>query len=270
MIASVLADQAVDDHAEMPMDAALVQAPATHQSLAGFQIAFVDSSGSRHQEPLATGWASRFEVGRPVRTFPSRQGQRNFPGLWWFATTSQHVGFESWLERDHVMLLDFDPTVVALSSQPFSLLWHDGERPRRHPPDFFARLADGTGLVVDVRADDQIPAADAEVFEVTAYACTLVGWVYRRVGAPDAVLAANVRWLAGYRHARCCDDAVAARLRQAFARPAPLLTGVRSVGDPIAVLPVAYHLLWAHVLETDLATVPLSQSSLVTAADGLS
>jgi len=47
------------------------------------------------------------------------------------------------------MLLDFDPDVVAFSSQPFWLLWHDGKRPRRHSPGFFARLADGTGLVVD-------------------------------------------------------------------------------------------------------------------------
>lgn len=111
-VVSVLANEAVDDHSEMLMDAALVQAP--HQPLAGFQIAFVDSSGSRRQEPLATGWASRFELGRPAKSFPSRQGQRNFPGLWWSATTGQHVGFESWLEREHVMLLDFDPAVVAI------------------------------------------------------------------------------------------------------------------------------------------------------------
>ncbi len=81
------------------------------------------------------------------------------------------------------------------------------------------------------------------------------------------MLAANVRWLAGYRHPRCCNDAAAARLRQAFARPAPLLAGVRSAGDPIAVLPVAYHLLWRRVLGADLATVPLGQSSLVTVTD---
>jgi len=243
------------------MDAGL--ASAAHDPLAGFQIVFVDPDGSRCQEPLATGWVGRFEFGQPVRRFLSRQGQRNFPGLWWSATTGQHVGFESWLEREQVMLLDFDPDVVAFSSQPFWLPWHDGKRSRRHSPDFFARLADGTGLVVDVRADDQIPAADAEVFDVTAHACALVGWAYRRVGAPDPVLAANVRWLAGYRHPRCFDDPVAARLRQAFARPAPLLAGVRSVGDPIAVLPVAFHLLWAHVLEAEQATVPLSQSSLI-------
>jgi hypothetical protein len=33
------------------------------------------------------------------------------------------AGFESWLERDRVMLLDFSPEVVAFSSQPFWLTW---------------------------------------------------------------------------------------------------------------------------------------------------
>jgi len=66
------------------------------------------------------------------------------------------------------MLLDFDPAVAAFSSQPFTLLWHDGRRERRHTPDFFARLADGTGLVVDVRPDERIGERDAEAFAVTA------------------------------------------------------------------------------------------------------
>jgi hypothetical protein len=35
------------------------------------------------------------------------------------------------------------------------------------------------------------------------------------------------------------------------------------VGDRLAVLPVLYHLLWRHVLATDLATAPLSPGSLV-------
>src|SRR4029077_2464297 len=39
----------------------------------------------------------------------------------------RHVGFESWLERDHVMALDFDPAVGAIASQPFWLLWPAAE-----------------------------------------------------------------------------------------------------------------------------------------------
>ena len=68
----------------------------------------------------------------------------------------RHVGFESWLERDHLMLLDFDPAVTAVASQPFWLWWTaaDGHGPP-HAPDYFARRADGTGIVVDCRPEDR-------------------------------------------------------------------------------------------------------------------
>lgn len=57
-------------------------------------------------------------------------------GRWWSATDGRHVGSESWLERD-LMLLDFDPTVIAIGSQPFWLRWSEGSgspvaRRRRH------------------------------------------------------------------------------------------------------------------------------------------
>ncbi|SCF93940.1 hypothetical protein GA0115254_126512 [Streptomyces sp. Ncost-T10-10d] len=35
------------------------------------------------------------------------------------------MGFESWLERDHAMLLDFTPQVMGLLSQPLWLFWED-------------------------------------------------------------------------------------------------------------------------------------------------
>ena len=80
-----------------------------------------------------TGCRSRGEVplerSLPVRRFTSRKGQRNL-SLWWSATTGGHVGFESWLERDHVLHLDFDPSVVSLASQPLWLHWTDGRRRR--------------------------------------------------------------------------------------------------------------------------------------------
>ena len=58
-----------------------------------------------------------------MRGFPSYKGQRNRVGRWWTATTGSLVGYESWLERDLLMLLDFDPDVVGIAAQPFWLLW---------------------------------------------------------------------------------------------------------------------------------------------------
>lgn len=235
---------------------------------AGLEVEFADAGGTRRREPLASCWDVRFEDAAPVRPFCWPTGQRHFPGWWWSAKTGRHVGHESWLERDHAMMLDFDPEVVAFSSQPFWLSWPEAGKMRRHAPDYFARRGDGTGVVIDVRADDQIPAKDAEAFEATAQACASVGWNYQRAGVVDPVLAANVRWLAGYRHPRCLHQVRAARLREAFAGPVPLMAGARAAGDPIAVLPVAFHLLWTGVLVTDLASAPLRGESVVAAGGG--
>jgi hypothetical protein len=231
---------------------------------AGFEIEYVGVDGVVRRGPLAQCWSVRFEDVAPARSFPSYRGQRNFPGWWWSSTMQRHVGYESWLERDRVMLLDFDPQVTGFASQPFWLSWPAANGVRRHLPDYFARRVDGVGVVVDVRADDRIEPADAEPFEATAAACEAVGWEFRRVGALEAVFAGNVRWLSRYRHARCGrrEDLVA-RLLEVFARPTPLFAGAARVGDRLLVLPVLYHLLWRQVLAVDLRSALLGPDSLV-------
>jgi hypothetical protein len=161
------------------------------------------------------------------------------------------------------MLMDFDPGIAGIASQPFWLHWQDETgRSRRHAPDFFARRADGGGVVVDVRPDDRIPAEDAEVFCVTALACGRAGWEFRRAGTIDPVLRANARWLSRCRHQRCRREPVATALLEVFAAGRPLLAGVAEVGDPVAVLPVAYHLLWRQELSCDLSVL-LGETSVM-------
>jgi hypothetical protein len=79
--------------------------------VAGVAIAFVGEGGDQRGGALSQLRHVRFESLVAVRKFPSVPGQRSVSGAWWCATTETHVGFESWLERDHVMLLDFDPLV---------------------------------------------------------------------------------------------------------------------------------------------------------------
>lgn len=231
---------------------------------AGVEIEFVAVDGGVRRQPLAECLSVRFEDVAPARSFPSYRGQRNFPGWWWSSTMGRHVGYESWLERDHVMLLDFDPQVTAFASQPFWLHWAAAGRARRHLPDYFARQVDGVRVVIDVRADDRIEPADAEAFSATAAACEAVGWQFRRVGTLDGVFAANMRWLSRYRHPRCGrrEDLIV-RLLEVFAQPTPLFAGAEQVGDRLLVLPVLYHLLWRQVLIVDLRSALLGPSTLV-------
>jgi len=250
------------------VDGSLVVA-AQAPMAAGFEVEFAEEGGGRRREPLSSCWDVEFEKVPPVRKFPSRQGQRHYPGAWWFSSTGGHVGFESWLERDVVMLLDADPDVVAVASQPFWLAWPVGLRTVRHAPDFFARCSDGSAVVIDVRADDRIEPEDAVKFEVTAKACAAVGWEYQRIGALAPVLAANLRWLSGYRHPRYGFGGRVAEVLRAFNGPVALMEGTCAAGDPVAVLPVVFSLLWRRVLLADLSSVLLGPESVVRPAGDL-
>jgi hypothetical protein len=230
-----------------------------------FWLEYVDVRGELRGGPLEVMWSAGFEAAGQVRGFPSYRGQRNFVGWYWVATSASLVGYESWVELGHVMRLDAEPGVSGLASQPFRLSWRSGSRGRRvsHTPDYFARRRDGTAVVLDVRPDERIEPEDAVKFAVTAAACARVGWNYERVGVVEPVLGANLRWLSGYRHPRVRREAVVADLRVVFTKPRGLLAGARAVGDPIAVLPVLFHLLWCRELAVDLEGELLSAATLV-------
>ncbi|MFF3459784.1 TnsA-like heteromeric transposase endonuclease subunit [Streptomyces sp. NPDC002730] len=167
------------------------------------------------------------------------------------------------------MLMNFDPEVVGIASQPFWLHWHDGERERRHAPDYFVRRTDGSAVVVDVRADERIEPKDAKAFEVTRLACGQAGWGFERVGMPEAVLLANVRWLSRYRHPRCLHGPVADRLRATLPAPVPLMVGADAAGDRLETLPALFHLLrLQEVAAEGLSVALLGPSTIVRLADG--
>lgn len=240
----------------------LVHGGAPASSGEHLEIALSNDDGEQLL-PLSEAWSVPFEACRPVRGFPSYKAQRHYPGRWWTATTGSLVGYESWLERDTLVLLDFDPDVVGIASQPFWLFWTTAEGKRRsHDPDYFARLADGSARVLDCRHASRIEPRDQAAFDQTRAACELVGWHYEIADTPDEVPLANARWLAGYRHPRHDLPMVTPALREVFSTPSELIAGAEMVGDRIAVLPVLFHLLWRGVLHADL-TRPLAPDTVV-------
>ncbi len=150
--------------------------------LTGFELDF-SVDGVRRRRPLQTGWDVRFEAAEPVREFTWHKYGRGFAGWYYSVTVRDHVGYESWLERDRLVLLDRDSQVTATASQPFWLHWHDGVRERRHAPDYFVRLADGRARVVDVRAEDEMDEETRESFAATERACGGGGMGLRLGGA---------------------------------------------------------------------------------------
>ncbi|MFI6440044.1 TnsA-like heteromeric transposase endonuclease subunit [Streptomyces sp. NPDC050759] len=210
--------------------------------------------------------AVRFEQLGPVAAFPVVPGRRWGPGWWWSATTGRHVMHGSQAMCMQLMVLDREPQVVGLSARPVRLIWRDPDSGRTLTwvPQLFARYADGRALLADCPAT-AAPAGEraGRAAAVLAAACAAVGFTYRRLVPPDAVVAGNVRWLAGYRHPRHRD---AGRLEQAvleaFTSPRPLMAGAVAAGDVLAALPVLYHALWHGRLAADL-TRPLGEHTLV-------
>ncbi|MDO3333868.1 TnsA-like heteromeric transposase endonuclease subunit [Mycobacteroides abscessus] len=226
----------------------------------------------RPAEGLPVAWATaaelgsvRFETCAPIRKSVSYKGQKNFTGQWWSATTGTHLPFDSWVKRDFLINADFDPAVVAISVWPFTFQFTSRSgKLRNHTPDIFLRLADGNAALVDVRTSTPGANSDEEAFAAAAALCDCAGWSYRRATEQPEVRAANLRWLAGYRHGRNRNPAVAATIERRLTDGALSLDALAaSVGEPIAVLPTIYHLLWIHELVTDVDTTPLSGHAVI-------
>jgi hypothetical protein len=155
---------------------------------------------------------------------------------------------------------------MAIAGRPFELTWPCGKRKQlaRHIPDFLFRSLGGGATVTDCRpvrkADEDFRYRAA----VTAAACSVIGWNFRLVGEPHPVRAANLRWLAGYRHPRFGNGDLEAVLLDLFAEARPLAETARQAGDPIRVRPVLFHLLWRGRLAGDLSC-PLGETTILTA-----
>lgn len=202
----------------------------------------------------------------PIREFFSWPGKRNYEGLWWSSTNRAHVKFESLLERDYLLAADAAAEVVGIAAQPLALLWPRNTAGQRdHVPDFFVRLGNGDGRLVDVRHPDRVENGAAQ-FALTRAVCAEIGWHYEVfTGLPDE-LSQNLRWLAGYRQDRHVPDGdTAEAIRECFTTPVPLQTGLHrastSTGQPMNVVTAnVLHLLWCQLLLVDLRT-PLSMDS---------
>ncbi|MBD3008248.1 MULTISPECIES: hypothetical protein [unclassified Streptomyces] len=73
------------------------------------QVGFVGADGVGRLGSLARYWGEPFELASPAPRFAAFKGQKNFTGDYWAVTSRSMVGYESWVERDAAMALDFDP-----------------------------------------------------------------------------------------------------------------------------------------------------------------
>ncbi|MFD1663710.1 TnsA-like heteromeric transposase endonuclease subunit [Streptomyces caeni] len=236
-----------------------------------WEAVFVDPVGQVVQQRWADAvLAVAFEDLEPVSAFPVVPGRRWGPGQWWSATTGRHVACGSAAMRAQLMVLDRDPEVVGLAGRPVRLLWRDARgQVRSWVPQLFARHRDGTAVLADCPSHPEAGGERAQrAARVLEEACVQAGWSYRRLEPLEKTLAANLKWLAGYRHPRNAGrPPLVAAVREAFTQPRPLIEGTEAAGDPIEVLPAVFHALWHGHLTTPL-DIPLHERVLISTGAG--
>ena len=185
------------------------------------------------------------------------------PGRWFSTTAGRFLDYESLLERDWMLLLDFDREVEWICEQPLRLRYRTEDKPVSHVPDLLVWRA-GTPELCDVKSVERLedPEFRAQV-RATGLACEEAGMGYRVLAEPDRQLLVNVRWLAGFRERPADPDGERVRLLSVLAAgPSTVGELVSEAREPMLARPVLMHSLWAGEAVADLSE-PIGEDSRV-------
>lgn len=138
---------------------------------------------------------------RHARWIRSRSGAGHVPTWAYSLTLGRHLRLESGLEHDLVRVLDHDPEVAWLVSQPAVLSWQTAPKlgRRSHIPDMLSVSTTGAVVLWDVRPAVLQDARFLEQSAVTRSASRAIGWGYQVFSGLDGVHRANLMWLDGFR-----------------------------------------------------------------------
>lgn len=202
------------------------------------------------------GWsigAPEVRALRSVRRPRSGAGSRHTPRRAYCTTTRDYLHLESGLEHDLLMLVDRPHETAWIVAQPCSLQWQApvaGSNP--HVPDLLTVAHSGAVTVWDVKRGKAAAEPRFRVTrELSARACSEVGWSYEVFTGLPEVHRHNLMWLHSYRN----PPSWLHRDREmvlAIADQNGTLLDLLTVGHEVAA--VAWHLIWTGELEVDLAT----------------
>lgn len=127
----------------------------------------------------------RLDYLAPVR--PARTSRRALTGRVSVAGSGR-AGFESSLERDWLICLDFDPAVVIVREQPFSIFYDVDGRELRYTPDVLAQYClpgcEVSTVVYEIKPLAELRADFAKYrlrFKMAIAICREQGWRFKIV-----------------------------------------------------------------------------------------
>ncbi|MEU7045904.1 TnsA-like heteromeric transposase endonuclease subunit [Streptomyces varsoviensis] len=224
-------------------------------------------AGRLLERPVGALRGERLEDLEPVWQPQRYQGRQAIATWWRPAGQARHAGCATLGALEAALALEADPEVVTFAAWPVRLGRPDAEG---YVPDFFARLGDGQARLVVHRPGEGTSHRWAATLQLLEAAGQQAGWQVRvHEGPADAVAARNLQRLSRWRHTRLADADTAQVLRQVFARPRPLTTGVRASGLPeLPTVARALHLVWTRELLIDWTRPFVPARSLVWSPEG--
>lgn len=176
--------------------------------------------------------------------------------------------FESSLERDLLLILEFDPGVAAYETQPLEIVYRDYElRRRRYTPDVLVSYEPSVGrkeLLCEVKFLEDLRANEVgyrERFKAASLHARRYGWNFRILTEREirTPYLYNARFLLEYRHAQrrgeCSESARVLLLEslRLIQNPTPQLVLDYIAKEP-RVKAELQHTLWQLIASFDIQT----------------
>ena len=189
--------------------------------------------------------------------------QRHMPGRWFSTSTGRFLEYESLLERDWMLLMDFDREVESICEQPLRLRYLKDGLPASHVPDLLVWRR-GRPELCDVKSEERLDDPDFQAqVHATGRACTAAGVEYRVLSEPDRQLLMNVRWLAGFREPPADLDGERVRMLAVLAGgPSTIAELLSRSREVVLARPVLMNMLWTGAAIVDVG-IPIGAESRV-------
>mgnify|MGYP003950874761 CR=1 FL=1 len=144
---------------------------------------------------------ARLDGSSPTR--PLRMSYRHVTGKLALADGGAAT-YESTLERDWLLILDFDPCVTSVLVQPFTLNYALDGQTRRYTPDVKATFDDGSTVVFEVKPRETLRSDWTLLrprFKAAHLYCRQQGWKFRVVNEQHirTTYLSNARFLRRFR-----------------------------------------------------------------------
>ena len=177
----------------------------------------------------------------------------------WLPNPFSSVVFESRLEEDHILVLDRDPAVSWIVSQPFRVTGADKDGVVfSHTPDLLA-IRNGATMMIDVKPLDKVSDPDVQKRRsLMQLLCRELSWTYSIGSELSGTYRTNLRYLRRYRRrpasfteAGKVLDRVIRATESTRTQPVTIAGLTESCGGWGETVPTILHLMWSGQLLFD-------------------